>query len=213
MDIKLTKEDLISFENDIANCFNNKEIKAPIHLQDNNAEHLINIFKEINEDDYCCGTWRFHMECLLKGVSPDKLKQTILEGRSISLCFKEQKIITSAIVGGIIPIALGIAFDIKRKKQTNKVYCFIGEMSSTTGVFREAFVYAQNWDLPIVFIISDNGKSVCTDTRQVWDTDVLSFEPDSSIWNDNEVYKSKHLWYYKYTLDWPHAGSGTRINF
>src|SRR3990167_5867146 len=96
----LIKKELIEFENDIANTFNNKEIRAPIHLQDNNASQLIEIFKDINEEDWCCGTWRFHFENLLKGVSPEKLKQAILDGHSISLCFKEQKIITSAIVGG-----------------------------------------------------------------------------------------------------------------
>jgi TPP-dependent pyruvate/acetoin dehydrogenase alpha subunit len=212
----LTKEQLINFENEIADCFKNKMIKAPIHLQDNNAEQLIEVFKDVNEEDWCCGTWRFHFECLLKGVSRDKLKQAVLDGRSISLCFKEYRILCSAIVGAIIPISLGIAMDIKRKKQTNKVWCFVGEMSSTTGIFREAIEYAKNWDLPIVFVVSDNGKSVCTDTRRIWNIWKLPYEPDEvaqGMLEHKLVYKSKFLYYYRYKLDWPHAGSGARINF
>ena len=210
----LIKKELIEFENDIANTFNNKEIRAPIHLQDNNAEQLIECFKDINEEDWCCGTWRFHMESLLKGVPKDLLKQKIIEGRSISLCFKDYNIITSAIVGGIIPISLGIAMDIKRKAQNNKVYCFIGEMSATTGIFHEAITYAQNHQLPIVFVISDNGKSVCTNTREVWNIHRLPHESkEMSYLDKNEVYKSKYIWYYKYELYWPHSGAGQRINF
>lgn len=212
MEIKLTAQELIEFEKHIVNLFANKKILAPVHLQDNNFETLIEIFKEINQDDWACGTWRFHGECLLKGVPKKSLIKSITDGHSISLCFKEYRIITSAIVGGIIPIALGIALDIKRKKQTNKVYCFVGEMSATTGIFFESVNYAKNNNLPIVFVISDNGKSVCTNTREVWNTNLLPYEPHETI-RESEIYKSKHIWYYKYKLEYPHAGTGQRINF
>ena len=43
----LTKEQLVDFETDIANCFNNAMIKAPIHLYDGNEEQMINIFKNV----------------------------------------------------------------------------------------------------------------------------------------------------------------------
>jgi len=213
----MTAEQLIAFEEDIAQCFNNKMIRAPIHLQSNNFEILIKMFEEINEEDWVCGTWRFHAETLLKGVPPEKAKQDILDGRSIELCNKEHKVFTSAIVAGIFPIALGIALDIKRRGDNNKVYCFAGEMSATCGGFYEAYTYAKNHFLPIVFVISDNGKSVCTDTREVWNTHKLPFEPDEinqGMIEENEFYKSKYLWYYKYRLDYPHAGpGGKRIQF
>jgi hypothetical protein len=218
--MKFTEKELIDFELEIAASFNNKEIRAPIHLQDNNAGQLIEIFKHVKKDDWACGTWRFHMESLLKGVPKDELKKAILDGRSISLCFKKQKVIASAIVGGIIPISLGIALDIKRKGGKEKVWCFIGEMSATTGIFHEAITYAENWELPIIFVVSDNGKSVCTDTRAVWNigyphAEQFSFEPVNcpNDFTDKQIWKRPHRWYYKYNLNWPHAGSGVRINF
>ena len=52
----------------------------------------------------------------LKGVPEKLLEKEILDGKSISLCFPKYKIYSSAIVGGIIPIALGVALANKLKK-------------------------------------------------------------------------------------------------
>src|SRR4051812_28417604 len=111
----LTKGELIAFEDDIANCFNNKMIRSPIHLYYGNEKEMIKVFKKINEADWVMCSWRSHYQCLLKGVPKKELKKEILENRSISLCFPKQRIVSSAIVGGIVPIALGVAMGIKRR--------------------------------------------------------------------------------------------------
>src|SRR6185312_10128102 len=138
MNVPYTPEDLIAFEEEVCNHFADKKILAPVHLDDGNAPQLIEIFQNyVNEDDWVCGSWRTHMKCLLKGVSKEKLMAAILEGKSISLCFPEHNVISSAIVGGILPIALGIALGIKKQGGNNKVVCFLGEMTSETGTFYE----------------------------------------------------------------------------
>ena len=48
------------------------------------------------------------------------------------------------------------------------VYCFMGEMTSETGIAHECIKYSRNFDLPIHFVVEDNEKSVCTDTRKTW---------------------------------------------
>ena len=123
-------EELIQFEEEIAELFNKAKIKAPIHLYYGNEDSIIEIFKKVRKQDWVFCSWRSHYQCLLKGVSPAKLKKEILAGRSISLCFPEYKIYSSAIVGGSLPIAVGMALSLKRKKSKNKVYCFMGEMTS-----------------------------------------------------------------------------------
>ncbi|MBA3052200.1 MAG: hypothetical protein FP827_03810, partial [Candidatus Omnitrophica bacterium] len=125
----LKKEDLISFENEIADCFNKAMIKAPIHLYSGNESKMLEVFQHINENDWVLCSWRNHYQCLLKGVPRERLKNDILAGRSISLCYKDYRIISSGIVGGIVPIAAGIALDIKNKKEKNKVFCFMGDMT------------------------------------------------------------------------------------
>ncbi len=43
----MEKKDLINFEKEIADLFNNKKIKSPIHLYSGNEEFLINFFKKL----------------------------------------------------------------------------------------------------------------------------------------------------------------------
>ena len=83
----MNKKDLIKFENDIANTFNQGKIKAPIHLYSNNEEFLINFLKKIKKDDWVFCSWRSHYQCLAQRCSTEKLKKEILDGKSISLCF------------------------------------------------------------------------------------------------------------------------------
>ena len=198
----LTKEQLVDFETDIANCFNNALIKAPVHLYDGNEEQMINIFKNVEPEDWIFTTWRSHYQCLLKGVPQEQVKQDILDGKSITLCYPEYNVYSSAIVTGNIPIATGTALDIKRKGGTNHVWCFVGDMTSETGAFFENWKYAVNHDLPITFVIENNGKSVCTETHKVWNTDELYFAKET-----------RKIIYYEYQTRYPHAGAGARIQF
>ena len=197
------KKELINFENDIAKCFNNGKIRAPIHLYSGNEDFLIKFFKKIKKNDWVFCSWRSHYQCLLKGVPPKLLKREILAGKSISLCFPKYKIYSSAIVGGTLPIAVGMALSLKRKKSKNKVFCFIGEMTSETGIAHENIKYSVNKKLPIHFVIEDNKKSVCTDTRKTWSQKKLTFEKISN----------KYITFYKYKLKYPHAGAGKRVQF
>ena len=202
----LSKEELIEFENEMAACFDDAQIRAPVHLYHGNEDEIIKVFKDnnIGPEDWVLCSWRSHYQCLLKGVPQDKLKEAILQGRSISLCFAQYRVLSSGIVTGVLPIATGIALDIKRKGRTNKVYCFMGEMTSETGVAHECIKYARNHKLPIHFVIEDNGKSVCTDTRATWAQEKLTYEDT----NDD------YITYYKYKLDkYPHAGAGKRVQF
>lgn len=200
----LSKKELISFEEEIADSFNSGMIKAPIHLYNGNEEQIIKIFQNIHELDWVLCSWRSHYQCLLKGVPRERLKNDILSGRSIALCYKDYRILSSGIVTGVLPIATGIALDLKRKNATNRVYCFMGDMTSETGMAHECIKYCINMKLPIHFIIEDNGKSVCTITKETWGLDKLTYE---NVIND-------YITYYKYDASkYPHAGSGKRIQF
>ena len=197
----MNKEELKKFEAEVAEAFNNAKIRAPIHLHGNNEEQLIDIFESICKDDWVFSSWRSHYHCLLKGVPPQILFKDILEGKSITLIYPEHKIYTSAIVGGIIPIALGTALSLKRSNSKEKVHLFMGGMTSETGAAHEAHKYAVAHDLPIKFIIEINHKSVCTDTLKTWNLEKYTL-----------VGKEKVI-SYEYELPWPHAGAGVRVQF
>lgn len=199
----MTPEELIAFEEDIAAEFNAAHIRAPIHLSSGNEEQMIRIFKGIRPQDWVLCSWRSHYQCLLKGVPKEDLKAEILAGRSISLCFPKQRVLSSAIVTGILPIAVGIGMAIKRSRKDERVFCFLGEMTSETGLAHACMKYARNHGLPVHWIVEDNGKSVCTDTREVWNTPRLT----------HEEAKDPAVTYYRYESKYPHAGGGQRVHF
>jgi TPP-dependent pyruvate/acetoin dehydrogenase alpha subunit len=199
----VTKEELISFEEKMAEHFNNARIRAPIHLYYGNENELIKVFKNIRSKDWVFCSWRSHYQCLLKGVPPEQLEKDIIEGKSISLCYPEYNIYSSAIVGGNIPIAVGTAMAIQRKKIDTYVYCFVGDMTAESEIFMENLKYSMYHELPIKFIIEDNGKSVCTDTAKTWGLD------ESTYTNVD----SDYVYYYQYETKYPHAGAGMRVQF
>lgn len=199
---KLTQQELIQFEEKVGDCFKNKMIYSPIHLYHGNEKEIISVFDNINDDDWVFCTWRSHYQCLLKGVSEEQLLQDIINGRSIALCYPEYNIFSSAIVSGIIPIANGVALSIKKQNKTNRVFCFIGDMTSETGCFHENYKYSINFDLPITWVIEDNGRSTCTDTKKTWNTNQITYSGNNP-----------KILYYTYTSKYPHSGVGERIQF
>ena len=114
--MKYSKNDLIEFEKEIAELYNNAKIKAPIHLSGNNETQLINIFKKIKKNDWVVSHWRNHYHALLHGFPKDKLKKMIVAGKSMSINSRRYKFFSSSIVGGGIPIALGLALALKKKE-------------------------------------------------------------------------------------------------
>ena len=196
---KYTIDELISFEDDIVKHWENGEIKGPVHLSNGNENELLEISKRMNDSDWVFSTWRSHYHALVKGVSPIWLKQEILDGRSITIVSEKDKFYASAIVSSIIPIAVGAAMGIKNSGGSEKVWCFIGDMAFETGQFYEMHKYATNLDLPIIFIVEDNGVSTNTPTIETWGG-IKKDIPSDVIW-------------YNYKNKWPHYGTGKWIMF
>jgi len=187
----MTADELIDFEREVANLFEQGHIKAPVHLHGGNEDELIKIFQLIKPNDWVFSTHRSHFHAVLHGVPPEQVKAEILKGNSICLQFPEYRFYTSAIVGGILPIALGVAMS------GRKVWCFVGDMAAETGIFHECQKYAKWHDLPITFVVEDNGYSVNTPTQKAW---------GSRGWCPKIIR-------YEYKRSWPHQGSGKWVTF
>ena len=192
------EEELIHFENKIVESWEGGKIRGPIHLSNGNETQLIEVFKRIKESDWVFSTWRSHYHALLKGISPNWIEEEILAGKSITLCNHTERFYSSAIVGGTLSIALGVATDIKRNGGDDKVWVFIGDMSFESGLFYETHKYARNFDLPLYFVVEDNGVSTYTPTEETW-------KVKRDIPND--------VVYYKYSSKYPHYGTGKWIVF
>ena len=205
--------DLINFEKDIADIYESGQITAPVHLRDGNEQILVDIFDnlQISGDHYVYSTWASHLHALLKGVPPERVKQDILEGRSITLHYPDYNFYSSAIVGGVSPIATGTALALKKQNKLNRVFCFLGDMSFRTGISHESIVYAISHDLPITFIVEDNGKSVGTVTEECWGS--VSTESLYQIYKVMSADTNTDLIYYRYEMSYPHSGTGVFVEF
>lgn len=191
----LTAHDLIDFETEVAGHFAAAEIHAPVHFSGGNEAQIIEIFQQITREDYVTSTWRNHYHALLHGIPRERLLADILAGHSMNLNYPDYRFLTSAIVGGTLPIACGLAAGGKR------VWCFIGDMCASTGAFHDAVQYAEGHDLPVTFIVEDNGLATNTPTRTTWGKPCKS------------VTCSKKVQSYQYTRTYPHVGLSQRVQF
>ena len=200
----VSKEELLQFEEEIAQLFLEKKIRFPIHLSKGNEDQLIEIFNrfQIGKDDWVFSTHRSHYHALLKGIPKEWLRDEILAGNSIHINNKEHNFFTSAIVGGICPVAVGVALAIKMKGEDRRVFVFVGDMASETGIFHESVKYSENLNLSLIWIIEDNGYSTNTPTKEVWGTKGEYFEGQV-----NNIIR------YKYERGYPHTGTGEWVTF
>lgn len=191
---KIDKKELIEFEEEIARLYEQAKIRTPIHLSGGNENKLIKIFKDYKECDWIFSTYRSHYHWLLSGRDPADLKEQILQGHSMHVYGRN--FFTSSIVGAIAPIALGVAMALKMKKLPHKVWCFMGDMAGEAGIVHESIKYAKGHDLPITFVIEDNGYSVRAITKETWG-----------------LGKATVIKRYKYKRHYPHAGTGKYVMF
>lgn len=195
----MTREDLIKFEDFIGKLYEEGKIKSPIHLAGckygKQEKFLLNLYKKIDKKkDWIFCTWRSHYHWLLFDKNPQELLQQILDGHSMHI-FGE-RFFTSAIVGGIAPIAVGVALAKKMKGEDGHIWCFLGDMAYTSGIALESVRYASGFNLPITFIVEDNGLSVETSTKEVWGKK-----------------REKNVIIYTYKRKFPHAGIGKYVMF
>ena len=196
----MDKETLIRTEERIRELFKEKRIRFMFHLSGGNEEELIRIFENVRDSDWVFSTHRSHYHALLKGMSPDELIDEVVRGKSMHLYSKKLKFLTSSIVGGVLPIAVGVAMALKRKGSQELVWVFVGDMCAEMGIFHECSKYAQRHDLPIRFVIEDNSFCINTVTQEAWGT-----ESDEGC--ESKIIK------YVYERIYPHAGSGDWVDF
>ena len=189
----MNKDDLIAFENRIGKLYENGDLPFLFHLSGGNEDQLIELFKNIDEKDYVLSNHRSHYHALLHGISPEKLEKMIIDGRSMFVYDKDKNFFCSAIIGGTPGIAIGIAWALKRKGSKQKVWCFVGDGTEDNGHLFEAIRYAEGWDLPCIFVIENNNRSVEATNADRWG------ETSDYEWDSNKVIK------YKYDITFPHA--------
>ncbi|MBM3303080.1 MAG: thiamine pyrophosphate-dependent dehydrogenase E1 component subunit alpha [Deltaproteobacteria bacterium] len=156
----------------IESLYHLDEMKTPIHLCIGQEAVAVGVCANLNQDDYIASTHRGHGHYLAKGGD---LKGLIAElycretgcskGRGGSMHLVDVSVGhmgSSSIVGGCIPIGVGLALAIKMNKQNRVSVAFFGDGAADEGVLYESVNFAILKRLPVIFIYENNQFSVCS---------------------------------------------------
>lgn len=126
----------------------------------------------LREDDYIVSAYREHGHALARGMTPRSIMAELYgratgcaggKGGSMHLYDTTLNFLGGhGIVGGHIPLAAGVGFAINYREGDQVCVCFFGEAAVNIGAFHEALNMASLWNLPVIFIIENNGYGMGT---------------------------------------------------
>lgn len=120
----------------------------------------------LSAQDVIVSNHRGHSHLLAKGADPRALMAEIYgkrtgcnKGKSGTLHLAVPEVnalCTTTVVGGSLPIAVGVAFAQKYREEAKVTICFFGDGAADEGSFHEALNLASLWALPVIFICENN---------------------------------------------------------
>ena len=139
--------------------------------------------KPLHDDDYVISAYREHTQALAKGVQPGPVMAELYgratgasggKGGSMHIFDKSVRFMGGhGIVGGQVPLATGIAWKIKYRKEPNVVVCYMGDAAVNQGGFHEALNMAAIWELPAIYVVENNQYGMGTAFRRVSLTEIV----------------------------------------
>jgi len=124
----------------------------------------------LEKEDLIVSNHRGHGHSVAKGL-PEKVMLSELMGKDAGMCLglggsmhstdlECGIIFSTAIVGGGIPLSVGVALALKIDKKQNCVVCFFGDGATNTGAFHEGINLAAIWKLPAIFVCENNQYAI-----------------------------------------------------
>jgi TPP-dependent pyruvate/acetoin dehydrogenase alpha subunit len=121
------------------------------------------------DKDYIFATHRGHGYFLAYSQDPFLLASEMMGkmtgpvlGAGGSQHLKYKNFFTNGITGGMAPIAVGTAFQLKRQKETGVVISILGDGGFNEGYVQEAFNLSSIWNAPVLFILENNKYAMST---------------------------------------------------
>lgn len=150
--------------------YKENEMKTPMHMSMGEEAIVVGVVAALQKRDQVFGTYRSHGLYLAKTNDTDKFfaelygKVTgVSRGKAGSMHIaspKEGMMLTSAVVGTTIPVAVGAALANKILKNKKIVVAFFGDGAINEGVFWESLNFACLKKLPILFVCEDNNFAI-----------------------------------------------------
>ena len=160
------------FEERVHVEFATGDLPGFVHLYAGEEAAGAGIMMHLRQEDYISSTHRGHGHCIAKGVD---VKGMVAElyGRSSGTCHGKGGSMhiadldmgmmgANGILGAGAPLACGAALASKYKKDGSVGISFLGDGASNAGNFLESLNLAAVWDLPVIFVVENNGYAQAT---------------------------------------------------
>ena len=160
------------FEETILNEFKRGIFPGTTHTYIGEEANAVGVLSQVLASDIVVSNHRGHGHFLAFGGDPMRLFAELM-GKSCGLCggrggsqhLHWQNFYSSGVLGGTLPLAVGMALAEKRKRSGAIVIVFSGDGALGEGVAYEAFNLASLWSAPVLFVIENNHIAQTTPTK------------------------------------------------
>ncbi len=178
MDLTLTRDFyrrmllIRRFEEKCVELYSGEKIRGFLHLYIGEEAIATGIMHALDADDSVLATYREHGHALARGISAESIMAEMYgkaegcsggRGGSMHLFDAAARFYGgSAIVGGGLPLAVGMALADKMMKRNRVTVCFFGDGAVAEGASHESLNLAALWQLPILFVCENNRYAMGT---------------------------------------------------
>jgi pyruvate dehydrogenase E1 component alpha subunit len=149
-----------------AELYTQSKIRGFLHLYVGEEAAATGVIEQLQPDDAVVATYREHGHALLKGTPMTAILAEMYgvaegcsggRGGSMHLFDMDHRVYGgNAIVGGGLPVAVGLALADQLAGRQRVTACFFGEGAVAEGEFHESMNLAALWDLPVLFCCENN---------------------------------------------------------
>ncbi len=172
LDAYRTMRTIRDFEERLHTEFATGEIPGFVHLYAGEEAIAAGFMAHLDEDDYIASTHRGHGHAIAKGCDVKAMmfeiygKQDGLchgKGGSMHIADMDKGMLgANGIVGGGPPLVCGVGLSAKVRGTKQVAVSFTGDGGANQGTVFESMNLASAWDLPVIFVIENNGYAEAT---------------------------------------------------
>jgi pyruvate dehydrogenase E1 component alpha subunit len=163
-------------EEKCAELYSATKIRGFLHLYIGEEAVAVGAMQALEPDDAIVATYREHGHALIRGVSAGSIMAEMYgkqegcsrgRGGSMHLFDAATRFYGgNAIVGGGLPLALGLALADKMQGRSRVTACFFGDGAVAEGEFHECMNLAALWKLPVLFLCENNLYAMGTSLKR-----------------------------------------------
>ena len=154
------------FEAKCVELYQAQKILGFLHLYDGEEAVSVGVMESLRPEDAVVATYREHGQAIARGVGMERLMAEMLgklegccrgRGGSMHIFDRATRLYGgNAIVGGGLPLAVGVALGDKMQGKNTITACFFGDGAVDEGEFHESMNLAALWSLPVLFVCENN---------------------------------------------------------